>query len=119
MGGNEKMKNLKLLREQNDLTQAELAKLLHVSQQAIHKYELGLSEASFATLQNISNIFNVPVNYLINDDISIEDYKADNHIVLNKFEEDFIISIRKLNSDTQKLLFELSKKLSQVKNNKY
>ncbi len=112
------MKNLKLLREQNELTQAELAKLLHVSQQAIHKYEMGLSQASFATLQNISNIFNVPINYLINDDISLEDYQAGNHMILNKFEEDFIVSIKKLNSDTQKLLFELSKKLSQFNQNR-
>ena len=55
------VKNLKLLRERANLTQSQLAQLLDISQQAVNKYEMGNSEASFEILSNMSKILNAPV----------------------------------------------------------
>ncbi len=67
------MKNLKIIREKSNLSQAQLAKMLHLSQQTICKYEKGESEASFATLVQLSSIFTIPISYLVDDSLDFDD----------------------------------------------
>lgn len=109
------MKNLRLLREKAQLSQSELAKMVHVSQQTICKYELGGSEAAYHTLTEMSNIFNVPVECLVNDDIDIEQYNTGNALLLTKKEEDFILALRNMDSSSKNLVYELCKKLRRDK----
>lgn len=56
---------LKELREEKELTQEELGKLIRVSRQAVSSYESGENEPSLANLIKIADIFNVSVDYLL------------------------------------------------------
>lgn len=105
------MKNLRLLRERAQLSQADLAKMVHVSQQAICKYELGGSEAGYHTLTEMSNIFNVPIECLVNDDIDIEQYNTEKALILTRKEEEFILALRNMDSSSRTLVYEMCKKL--------
>lgn len=53
------------LRIQKHLTQTELSKILHVSQQTITKWENGKAEPSSSALAKISDYFNVSADYLL------------------------------------------------------
>lgn len=58
---------LQLLRKNNGLTQEELAERLFVSRQAVAKWESGQVYPDISNLIQISNIFNVTVDYLVRD----------------------------------------------------
>lgn len=62
------MQRLKSLREQKGLTQADLAKLTHISTSAIGMYEQGRREENHETLIKLANFFHVTVDYLIGQD---------------------------------------------------
>lgn len=61
--------NIKKLRKENNMSQVELAEKLHISPQAVSKWETGKSLPDMLTLKSLSEIFNVSVDYLISDDI--------------------------------------------------
>ena len=63
-------RKLKSLRELNHWTQEELANRLGVSRSKIGNYEQGIREPGFEDLEAIADIFNCPISYLIEDDIS-------------------------------------------------
>lgn len=106
------MKNLKLLREKANMTQFELAKYLHVTQQTVNRYELGESESSYEVLNNIKNIFNVSPEYLIDDSSDLDEYHIDNKILLDKKEENWIDFFRKLDDNSKVLVIKLCQRLS-------
>ena len=54
------------LREDNDLTQVYMAKLLNVNQRTYSRYETGEHEISLASLCKIADYYNVSVDYLLN-----------------------------------------------------
>ena len=56
---------LKDLRKENNISQLELAKLLNMTKMAISHWESGHSEPSISQLIEISNYFDVTVDYLI------------------------------------------------------
>ncbi len=56
---------LRELREEKQLTQEELGKLLNVSRQAVSSYEKGENEPTIDALVKIANIFNVSLDYLL------------------------------------------------------
>lgn len=56
---------LKDLRKENNMSQSEMAKLLHIKQQSYARYENDTAEPSFAMLVEISNIFDVSCDYLL------------------------------------------------------
>ena len=57
---------LKELRKQKHLTQAEIAKQLNVAISTYSGYELGTSEPSIEVLKELSKIFTVPIDYIVN-----------------------------------------------------
>ena len=60
---------IKRLREQADMTQEELGKLLGVKRAAINKYESGLVvNLKRSTIEKLCKIFNVTPQYLLTDD---------------------------------------------------
>ncbi len=59
------LKNLKKLREENNLSQTELARKLHVSQQVIAKYETSDTLPSSNMMIRIADFFNVSIDYLV------------------------------------------------------
>jgi transcriptional regulator with XRE-family HTH domain len=57
-------KKLKELRS-GRMSQAELARLLGVTQQAVGKWEKGIATPDYATLAKIATLFDVSTDYLI------------------------------------------------------
>ena len=62
-----------ILRKKALLSQEELAEKLDVTRQTISKWELGQSKPDIDKLQMMSNLFQVDVNTLTNEDKSLED----------------------------------------------
>lgn len=59
------MLRLRELRESKHINQQKLAMALNITQAAVSKYEIGLSEPDISMLKNIANYFHVSVDYLI------------------------------------------------------
>ena len=59
------MKNLKILRLERNLTQAELGKRINSTQRQISKWELGVIEPGISDLEKLSDYFNVSIDYLV------------------------------------------------------
>lgn len=60
-----KYKNIRSIREDNDVTQQQMAELLNVSQNTYSQYETGKIEWTASTLIKIADYFNVSVDYLL------------------------------------------------------
>ena len=58
-------KKLSTLRKQANLTQQDLADKLHVSRQAITKWEKGVGLPDLDNIKMIANYFNVTIDYLL------------------------------------------------------
>ena len=56
---------LKDLREDNDLTQRELADKLHISQNTYSQYENGVRQLPIEKLIKLSSIYNVSTDYIL------------------------------------------------------
>lgn len=56
---------LRNLREKNSLTQEQLAERLHVTRQAISRWETGETQPNTDTLKRLSQVFNVSINTLL------------------------------------------------------
>lgn len=59
------MLNLKKLREEKGISQAAVARELHISRQAYNNYELGKREADYETLLKLAEFFGTTVDYLL------------------------------------------------------
>lgn len=55
------------LRKEKGLTQLELAEAVRVSRQAVSKWESGGSLPSTENLRSLSELYEVPIDYLLND----------------------------------------------------
>lgn len=64
------------LRNRAGLTQKELAEKLHKSESAIRMWELGKSEPDLQSINELAEIFNVSVDYIIGDDETRLDDRA-------------------------------------------
>ena len=60
-------KKLARLRKKAGLSQAEVSEELDVSRQAVTKWETGQSRPSTENLQSLSRLYNVPLEYLLDD----------------------------------------------------
>lgn len=58
-------KNIRSIREDNDITQKQMAGLLNVSQNTYSQYETGKIEWPVGTLVKIADYFDVSVDYLL------------------------------------------------------
>lgn len=56
---------IKKLREQKNLTQDQLAKLVNLSQQTIDHYEKGRAKPSIDTVSLFADVFSVSTDYLL------------------------------------------------------
>lgn len=57
--------NIRAIREDNDTTQQEMAKLLNISQNTYSQYETGKIEWTASTLVKIADYFGVSIDYLL------------------------------------------------------
>ena len=58
-------RRIRELREDHDLTQVYLAKLLNVNQRTYSRYETGEHEISLASLTKIADFYNVSIDFLL------------------------------------------------------
>ena len=58
-------KNLRNIREDNDIRQKEIAKVLNVSQNTYSQYETGVISLTAEILIKLSNFYNVSIDYLL------------------------------------------------------
>jgi transcriptional regulator with XRE-family HTH domain len=65
---------LKSLREDNDLTQSQLAKFLNISQVAYSYYEIDKRNIPIELLSKLADYYNTSVDYLIYRTNSIKAY---------------------------------------------
>lgn len=75
------MLRVKALRKEARMSQAELAEKLHITQTSVSQWETGKSEPSIDVLTQMSEIFSVPVGYILgredlNGDRSLQKEKA-------------------------------------------
>ena len=67
------------LREDNDLTQNQIATLLNISQSTYSRYENGELEIPIQTLIKLANYYNTSIDYLVNLTDVRTSYKASEH----------------------------------------
>lgn len=56
---------IKNLREDNDLTQSEISKLLNISQVAYSYYELNKRNIPLELLSKLADYYNISIDYLV------------------------------------------------------
>lgn len=82
---------IKYLRERYSMTQTDLAKKLGVSRSAVNLWEMSVSSPSLSNLVEMSKIFDVNVDYLINltDKITVDitDLKPNEREIVMKLVE--------------------------------
>lgn len=71
------MLRLRDLREDNDLNQTEIAKLLNVSQVAYSYYELGKREIDINSLKILAKFYNTSIDYIVGLTNNKESYKEE------------------------------------------
>lgn len=59
---------VKYLREQNEMTQAALAKQLGITRSSVNAWEMGISVPSTQYIVELANIFKVSTDYLLGID---------------------------------------------------
>lgn len=71
-------KNIVLLRKSYNWKQSDLAERLHYTDKAISKWERGESTPDVESLAEIARIFNVPVDFLFEDNHDIPEFEDKN-----------------------------------------
>ncbi len=66
---------LRDLREDNDLSQTDIAKILHMSQTGYSQYEIGKNDVPTKILIKLSEYYNTSVDYLLGLTNEIKPYK--------------------------------------------
>ena len=59
------MNRIKELREDHDLKQKDVAKVLNISQQQYARYELEISEMSYVQFIKLAEYYNTSIDYLL------------------------------------------------------
>ena len=70
---------IKDLREDNDLTQAEVAEYLHIKQNTYSQYETGVIALTDQVLLKLADFYNVSVDYLMDRHNIKEPYSKENN----------------------------------------
>jgi bacteriophage CI repressor helix-turn-helix domain len=68
-------KRIRDLREDRDLSQTELAKILNMSQTGYSKYEVGTNDIPTKILIQLAKFYNTSVDYLLGITDEIKPYK--------------------------------------------
>lgn len=75
------MNRLKELRIEKSLSQAKLAELFNISQQAVSHYEKGVRDIDSSLIKNLANFFDVSTDYLLGIS-DIRNYTEDPNITI-------------------------------------
>jgi transcriptional regulator with XRE-family HTH domain len=75
---------LQMLRKNAQLTQEQLAEKIHISRTAVSKWESGRGFPNIQALQNLSKVFDVPVDSLLSSDEILDLAKKDTILQVSK-----------------------------------
>lgn len=95
---------IKKMRENQDITQQELADRLSLSRSALSLYEINAREPDLATLAKFADYFGVSIDYLIG-----REKPSPNEEGFSRNTLEFANLFDQLNEDTQKKLLELAR----------
>lgn len=95
------MKNLKILREKEQMSQQKLADQFHLSQQSIYKYENNLAEPDISTLKEFAKFFGTTIDYLVGNSDYEDQYDLYLELQPTKQELEHLLAYRKLSSSFQ------------------
>lgn len=96
---------IKQLRKQRGLTQTELGSLVNVTKVSICCYENGTRTPSLETLMDLSQVFNVSVDFLLGlDNTVISETKEDYNVRMASEEIAFIKELRKYGALHDKII---------------
>ena len=115
-------KNIRYLRKNKKMSQPDLAKKLNKSESTIQMWETNYRSPTMGTVQQIADIFDVPINDLVN--VDLENYKeVDKSTYYGDYDEvvEYLkdnpehldVYKRILNDDHFALLFDKTKDLTQ------
>lgn len=110
------MLKIKELREQNRISQNELAKQLNLTNKNICSYETGVANPKIETLIDMANFFNCSIDYLVGRE------SEDGIIVvsgneLSKDEEHLIEILRQLNPADKDMVYRVAEMAFDVAKN--
>ena len=112
-------KNLRSLRDMNNLTQDDLSDMLNISRQAYSNYENSKRTPDLDSLLRLSAFYHVTLDQLVNGNLSNSsqifaeekvtyymalDIETGNTIYLKKDETELITKFRSLSDDNQKII---------------
>lgn len=84
---------LKILREKNNLTQAEIAEKLHIQRQAYSHYETGRNKPSVEQIYMISKIYNEDIEKLLEVYVNRDDKTIDLIRMVNEEKDNHIATL--------------------------
>lgn len=67
-------RRIRELREDNDLTQTQIAKILNMSQTGYSKYETGENDIPTHVLISLANFYNTSVDYILGQTNNVKRY---------------------------------------------
>lgn len=109
---------LKLLREEHNVTQDELAKYLNVSRSTIAGYESRNRQPDYEKLIALSHFFNVSVDYLLTGIDNSHVPTIIDEILPEKLESSLLMVFRTLSYDSKYKTLEYAKLLEAYESNK-
>ena len=95
--------NIKKIREQYDLTQAELGEIAGVSDKAVWTWENGTAEPRMGAVQKIAEHFGITKGAIVDDDSSL--------VLLTASEQSLLTDFRQLNGEGQEKVTEYTSDL--------
>lgn len=102
-------KSLKLLLEEREMSQIELALAIGYTQRAVSKWVNEQSEPSESAIKKVSDFFGVSTDYLLgrSDDLGNVVIRSENNFDTSPLEQRLILDFRKLPAETQDNFVEL------------
>ena len=84
-------KNIQKLRQQKGMTQLELAEKLNYSDKSVSKWERGESLPDIIVLKNLADLFEVPLDYLVEEEHSEKFVRISKEEVNDKIKRNYYI----------------------------
>ncbi len=70
---------LKIIRQQNNLTQQQIADVLGITRSTYCSYEIGRRAVDLNTILNLARFYNLPVDIFLQDGLDTESVAEDNY----------------------------------------
>ncbi len=100
------MKRLKELRKEKNLSQAELAEFINMSQTGYSQYERTTRKISLETLKNLADFYNISADYLLELTDFKDKYKP------SKMDNNSLIRLKEIREDRDLLQEDIAKVLN-------